>query len=91
MRTSQNPYSVYDLLGYLIPGLLSILGTSLIFDNDFSTGHLTVGFWKSININAFSLNHTAYWKLKVIIKNKTSNSRINFLMSLSGSGHWAIM
>jgi hypothetical protein len=57
MRTSQNPYSVYDLLGYLIPGLLSILGTSLIFDNDFSTGHLTVGFWKSINIDAFSLNH----------------------------------
>ncbi len=57
MRTTQNPYSVYDLLGYLIPGLLSILGTSLMFDNDFSKGQLTAGFWKSINIDAFSLNH----------------------------------
>jgi hypothetical protein len=56
MRT-QNPFSLYDLLGYLIPGLLSILGTSLIFDNDFSKGNLTEGFWNSINISAFDLNH----------------------------------
>lgn len=55
MKTSQNPFSVYDLLAYLVPGLLAILGTHILLLYNADSGGYTKEFWQILDIKAFNI------------------------------------
>lgn len=55
MKTSQNPFSVNDLLAYLVPGLLAILGTHMILMYNPDDGGYTNEFWQILDIKAFNV------------------------------------